>query len=223
MTATRTLVIGSRNYSSWSLRPWALLVHLDLPFAERRLALRSAEFNDEIGRLSPSRRVPVLLDDGCRIWESLAILEYASELADGRGWPAPRAARAAARAVAGEMHAGFATMRAQWPMNIRARNRRVLPSAALAADIARIDELWSGCRRRYSDGGPWLFGAYSAADAMYLPVAFRFQTYGGGPLAPESQAYLATALADPLIEPWVRDAHAEADTIAAYEVGTVAE
>ncbi len=223
MTSTRTLVIGNRNYSSWSLRPWALLVHLGLPFAERRLALGSAEFAAEIGGLSPSRRVPVLLDGATTVWESLAILEYANELAGGRGWPAARPARAESRAVATEMHGGFASLRHQWPMNIRARNRRVPLTAALTADIERIDELWSSCRRRYGGAGPWLFGGYSAADAMYLPVAFRFQTYHGGALAPESSAYLATALADPLLAPWVQAAEAEAETIAQDEVGAASD
>jgi len=149
----------------------------------------------------------------------VAILEYASELAGGRGWPAERAARAEARAVVAEMHAGFAALRSAYPMNIRARDRRMPMTAPLAAAIARIDALWSGCRRRYGAAGPWLFGAYSAADAMYLPVAFRFQTYGATGLGAESRAYLASALADPVIEPWVRAATAETEIVAADETG----
>jgi glutathione S-transferase len=214
-----TLVIGNRNYSSWSLRPWALLRHLGVEFAERRILLDTPTFAAEVARYSPAGRVPVLLDGERAIWESIAILEYASELAGGRGWPAEPDARAEARAVAAEMHAGFAALRSAYPMNIRARERRVPLTAPLAAAIARIDALWSGCRRRYGALGPWLFGAYSAADAMYLPVAFRFRTYGATGLGAEARAYLATALADPVIEPWVRAACAETEVVAGDEVG----
>lgn len=217
--STLTLIIGNRNYSSWSLRPWALMKHLGLEFAERRIALDTPTFAAEVARYSPAGRVPVLLDGDLAVWESVAILEYASELAGGRGWPAERAARAEARAVVAEMHAGFAALRNDYPMNIRARNRRVPMSAPLAASIARIDELWSSCRARHGAGGPWLFGGYSAADAMYLPVAFRFQTYGTTGLGAESLAYLATALADKVIEPWVRAAVAETEVVAHDEAG----
>ena len=214
-----TLVIGNYNYSSWSLRPWALLTHLGLPFRVRRVLLDTPGFAAEVARYSPAGRVPVLIDGALAVWESLAILEYASELAGGRGWPVAPAARAVARAVAAEMHAGFAALRNDYPMNIRARDRRVPMTVPLAAAIARIDALWSDCRRRFGSGGPWLFGGYSAVDAMYLPVAFRFQTYGHDGLGEAARAYLATALADPLIEPWVRAAEAETEVIAYSEVG----
>ena len=214
-----TLIIGNYNYSSWSLRPWALLAHLGLDFAVRRIVLDTPSFAAEVARHSPAGRVPVLHDGALTVWVSLAILEYASELAGGRGWPAAPDARAVARAVAAEMHAGFAALRNDYPMNIRARGRRVPMNAALAAAIARIDALWSDCRRRYGGGGPWLFGAYSAADAMYLPVAFRFQTYGSAGLGPLALEYLATALGDPVIAPWVAAALAETEVIAHDEAG----
>jgi len=214
-----TLIIGNYNYSSWSLRPWALLTHLGLEFAVRRIALDTPAFAAEVARYSPAGRVPVLLDGDLAVWESVAILEYASELAGGRGWPAERAARAEARAVVAEMHAGFAALREAYPMNIRARNRRVPMTAPLAAAIARIDALWSTCRARHGAGGPWLFGAYSAADAMYLPVALRFQTYGTAGLGAASLAYLATALADPALRPFVEAAAAETEVIGYSEVG----
>jgi len=213
------LTIGNYNYSSWSLRPWALMKHLGLEFDVHRIALDTPTSAAEIARHSPAGRVPVLRDGDLTVWESIAILEYVSELAGGRAWPAERAARAEARAVAAEMHAGFAALRNDYPMNVRARDRRVPTTAPLAAAIARIDALWSGCRRRYGAEGPWLFGTYSAADAMYLPVAFRFQTYGATGLGAQSRAYLATALADPVIEPWVRAARSEAEVIAHSEVG----
>jgi glutathione S-transferase len=216
-----TLVIGNYNYSSWSLRPWALMKHLGLEFAVHRIALDTPSFAAEVARYSPAGRVPVLSDGDLAVWESVAILEYASELAGGRGWPAERAARAEARAVAAEMHAGFAALRSAYPMNVRARDRRVPMTAPLAAAIARIDELWTSCRRRYGAGGPWLFGTYSAADAMYLPVAFRFQAYGATGLGADARGYLATALADPVIEPWVRAAMAETEIVAGDETGAV--
>ncbi len=217
--STLTLIVGNYNYSSWSLRPWALMRHLGLEFTERRIVLDTPTFAADVARYSAAGRVPVLLDGPLSIWESIAILEHASELAGGRGWPAERARRAEARAVAAEMHGGFAALRSAYPMNIRARDRRVPMTPPLAAEIARIDALWSGLRQRHGAGGPWLFGAYSAADAMYLPVAFRFQTYGATGLGELSRAYAAGAVADPLIEPWVRAAHAETEVVAGDETG----
>jgi glutathione S-transferase len=214
-----TLIIGNRNYSSWSLRPWALLTHLGLPFDEILVELDTPTFATEIRRHSPNGKVPALRDGDLVVCESIAILEYASELADGRGWPAERAARAEARSVASEMHAGFSALRQSCPMNIRARDRRVPSTPALAADIARIDALWSGCRERHGARGPWLFGDYSAADAMFLPVAFRFQSYGADGLGSRARAYLGTALGDPLIAPWVRAAEAETRRLPSDEIG----
>jgi len=214
-----TLVIGNRNYSSWSLRPWILIQHLGLSCREVRIVLDTPTFAAEVARYSPTRRVPVLIDGDLTVWESVAILEYLSELGGGRGWPADAAARAVARAATAEMHGGFTALRNEYPMNIRARGRRVPMTAPLAACIRRLDELWSDCRRRFGAGGPWLFGAYSAADAMYLPVAFRFNTYGGEGLGPVARAYVATAVADPLAAPWVRAAGEETETIEREEFG----
>ncbi len=219
MTAL-TLIIGNRNYSSWSLRPWALMTHLGLSFDEILLELDTPAFAAEARRHSPTGRVPALHQGALVVYESIAILEYVSELAGGRGWPADRALRAEARAVACEMHGGFGALRASCPMNIRARDRRVAPTPALLADIARIDALWSVCRERHHGRGPWLFGEYSAADAMYLPVAFRFQTYGMQGLGARALEYLATALEDPLITPWVQAALAETRRLPSEEIGT---
>jgi glutathione S-transferase len=211
------LVIGNYNYSSWSLRPWALMKHLGLPFAEHRLALGTPEFASEVARLSPTARVPVLVHGEVTVWESLAIIEYVNELADGRAWPSDRRRRALARAVSSEMHSGFAALRQAYPMNIRARGRRVAMTADLAAAIARIDSLWRDARAAHGALGPWLFGDYSAADAMFLPVAFRFQSYGTEGLSPESCAYLETLVSDPVIAPWVAAANTERERVAAYE------
>jgi glutathione S-transferase len=214
-----TLVIGNRNYSSWSLRPWILLRHLDLPFAEVRLPLDTPEFAREIGRWSPSGKVPVLVHGDLRVHESIAIVEYTNELAGGRAWPADRARRALARSVAAEMHGGFQALRGAYPMNVRARGRKVPMSAELAAAIRRLDTLWTECRARHAADGPWLFGEYSAADAMYAPVAFRFRTYGTTGLGAESLAYMETVLADPCLQPWIAAAVAETERVAHDEAG----
>lgn len=214
-----TLVIGNRNYSSWSLRPWALMTHLGLTFDEVLVQLDTPEFATEIRRHSPTGKVPALRHGALVVYESLAIMEYASELANGRGWPSDRTLRAEARAVATEMHGGFAAIRGAFPMNIRARGRKVAPTPALAADIARLDAIWSTCRTRHAARGPWLLGEYSIADAMYLPVAFRFQTYGTTGLGTHALQYLATAVGDPLIAPWVRAAEAEPWRLPVEEAG----
>lgn len=215
---TPTLVIGTKNYSSWSLRPWILLRHLDIPFTERLIHLDTPEFAAEVPRLSPSRRVPVLLHGSLRVWESLAICEYASELAGGRGWPAVPALRAEARSLACEMHAGFQALRAQCPMNVRARDRRVPMNAALQADVSRIDAIWDDCRRRHADAGPWLFGDYGVVDAMFAPVALRCASYGL-PLGRRAAGYLGTVLDDPLLRDWLDAARVEGVVVAGDEAG----
>jgi glutathione S-transferase len=212
------LVTGTRNYSSWSLRPWLLLQHLCLGFEERRIDLDTPEFDAEIGTLSPTRRVPVLMHGAVRVWESLAICEYASELADGRGWPAESAIRATARAVAAEMHAGFRTLRSACPMNARASGRRVPMTAALLRDIRRVDEIWSGCRRDHGERGPFLFGAFSVADAMFAPVVLRVRSYGL-PLSELARRYQETMLADPHLRRWIEDSRQETQVIPYEEVG----
>lgn len=214
-----TLVTGNRNYSSWSLRPWILIQHLGLKCREVRIVLDRPEFASEVARYSKAMRVPVLIDGDLTVWESIAILEYLSERAGGAGWPAGREARAVARAAAAEMHSGFAALRNEYPMNIRARQRRVPMTAGLRTAIARVDELWTECRQRFGADGPWLFGRYSAADAMYLPVAFRFQTYGSEGLGAIASAYVAHSLADPLLAPWIAAAEAESETIEHDEAG----
>jgi glutathione S-transferase len=203
-----TLVIGSKNYASWSLRPWMLLRHLGLAFDERVLTLDSPEFHAEIGRFTPARRVPVLLDGELTVWDSIAICEYLAEKA-GRGWPKDAAARAHARSVSAEMHSGFQALREACPFNARARNRRVLMTPELEADVRRIDEMWADCRRRFGRGGPWLFGDYTIADAMYSSVVLRFNTYGAE-LSPPSLEYLNNALTDPPLIDWLRAAESEA-------------
>ena len=198
--STSVLLIGSKNYSSWSLRPWLFLRKAGFKFREQLVYFDDSDYQAQIAALSPSRRVPLLIDGGVKIWDSLAICEYVAELT-GLGLPKDRAARAQARSVAAEMHSGFQTLRSECPMNVRARNRRVPLTPQLQADIARIDEIWSGCRKSYGAGAGWLFGDFSIADAMFAPVFFRFQSYGGA-LSAASQSYLKNALIDPAVREW---------------------
>ena len=207
-----TLVIGSKNYSSWSLRPWLLSRKAGFEFEERLIYFDAPDYQAQIAAWSPSRRVPLLVLPGRSIWDSLAICEYIAELT-GSGLPRDTMSRAWARSVAAEMHAGFAALRDQCPMNVRGDGRRVLHTPALQADIARIDALWSECRERHAGNGPWLFGAFSIADAMYAPVAFRFRTYGVA-LSAAPAAYLATLLDDPDMQEWQRAAAIEGHPLA---------
>lgn len=215
--APLTLVIGNRTYSSWSLRAWVLMKHLDVKFAEVVIPLDTAETREQIEQYGPSGRVPVLRHGDVCVWDSLAICEYVAELT-GKGWPADNHARAVARAVSAEMHSGFTTLRSLWPMNARARNRRTAVPAALTADVERIDELWNDCRSRFGAAGPWLFGAYSIADAMYAPVVLRFNTYGAH-ISPAARWYMATTLEDAALQEWLQAAKQEPWTIASDEVG----
>jgi len=212
------LIIGNKNYSSWSLRPWLLLEHARIPFRERRIALDTTGTDALLAPHCPAGRVPALLDGELRVWESLAICEYIAERFPHAGaWPADAAARAVARAAAAEMHAGFAALRAELPFNCRAR-RAVEPSAQAREDIARIFELWGDCRRRFGAGGPWLCGAFSIADAMYAPVVLRFSTYGidvPEPLGP----FCAAVTGHAAVRAWVEAARRETEIIAADEAG----
>jgi glutathione S-transferase len=211
------LTMGNKNYSSWSLRAWILMKHVDLGFTERVLPLDTPEFARDIASLTPSRRVPVLQHGPLLVWDSLAICEYVCELA-GHGWPKERAARAIARAACAEMHAGFSILRSQWPMNARATDRRTAPSPERSAEIARIEQLWNECRTRFGAGGPWLFGEYSVADAMYAPVVLRLRTYGAH-VRDATATYMATVLADAHMRDWLAAAAAESWTIEASEIG----
>ena len=215
--APLTLVIGNRNYSSWSLRAWLLMKHVGLQFEEIVIALDTPETREEIDKHGPSGRVPVLRHGELRVWDSLAICEYVAELT-GKGWPQSREVRAQARSVCAEMHSGFTTLRSLWPMNARARNRRTVVTAALEADIERIEEIWNDCRARFGSGGPWLFGEYTIADAMYAPVVLRFNTYGAR-ISQTARWYMASVLEDGALQEWLQAAKQEPSTIAADEVG----
>ncbi len=214
-----TLVIGNRNYSSWSLRAWFFLARSGVRFTTLRLPLDTDEFRRRIGDYSPSRRVPVLLDGERRIWDSLAICEYAAERFAGvRAWPDDVSARAFARSISCEMHAGFAALRSELPLNCRALDRRVTPGEAASRDIDRVLEIWREARTKYGHAGPWLCGEFGIADAMYAPVALRFRTYGV-PVAGPAAAWLDTVVTDPAMTRWLGAAAAEPEVIAAEERG----
>ncbi|MGE5241778.1 MAG: glutathione S-transferase family protein [Bacteroidota bacterium] len=211
------LVIGNKNYSSWSLRPWLLLKQAGIPFREIRISLYTAESRAEIRKYSPSGKVPALLDDGVTVWESLAIGEYlADKFPEKQFWPSDRVARAEARCVATEMHAGFAALRQHMSMNCRKHLPGKGRTPEALKDIARISMLWNDCRARFGEGGPFLFGRFSIADAMYAPVALRFVTYDVA-LDPVSATYVKTITALPAIQQWVTDARAETEVIPQFE------
>jgi glutathione S-transferase len=172
------LVIGNKTYSSWSLRPWLAMKVAGIPFAETLISLNAPDFKKRLLAISGAGKVPVLIDGETHVWESLAILEYLAERFPAAGlWPQEPAARASARAISAEMHAGFQQLRQQLPMNIQ---RPIIPreiNAEAAADVARIEAIWLDCRTRYGKGGPFLYGAFGAADAMYAPVVSRLHTY----------------------------------------------
>jgi glutathione S-transferase len=216
MADTLTLIIGNRNYSSWSLRPWILAQHLGIAIEVVRIPLDTPEFRALALQHSPTGRVPALRHGNLVIPESLAIMEYLSELAGGLGWPEDRTARARARALAHEMHGGFGALRHAYPMNIRARGRRVTMTAALAGDIERIDAIFSSAGRA---GSEWLSDRYSIADAMFLPVALRFQTYGMDGLSETASRYCRTLCADPCAASWITAAAEEAEVVEHEEVG----
>jgi glutathione S-transferase len=171
------LIIASKNYSSWSLRPWLALTHHKIPFEEVIIPLDQPDTKTRIAQYSPAGKVPILIDGNSTVWESLAILEHLNErFPEAKLWPSEPPARAHARAVATEMHSGFAALRQNCPMNIKRKKKREL-APAVHDDIKRITQIWRGARQKFGAGGDYLFGAFSAADCMYAPVATRIASY----------------------------------------------
>lgn len=207
-----TLVIGNKNYSSWSLRPWIAMRAAGIAFDEVVIPLYEPGSREQILKYSPAGKVPVLIDGDQHVWESLAILEYLAEKFAAAGlWPKNTRARAHARAVASEMHAGFQPLRKNCPMNLwLPPKKRPMPDE-VAGDVGRIDALWSECRARFGHGGPFLFGTFGAADAMYVPVVTRLHSYGLT-VGEVSRRYMDAVMSLPafvewraaaLKEPWV--------------------
>ena len=196
------LVIGNKNYSSWSLRPWIAMTMAGIPFKETMVLLDRPDTRRKIAVHSPSGRIPVLKDGKLAIWESLAILEYLAERFPEKNlWPRQTAARAMARAVSCEMHAGFSALRNACPMNLRRPRKAVTMSSAIRKDVARIEELWRDCRKKFGKGGKFLFGRFSIADAMFAPVVTRLDTYAIK-VAPETRVYMEAVLATPAFQKW---------------------
>lgn len=213
------LVIANKVYSSWSMRPWMVLKHFAIPFEEIVIPLRLAESRERVLAHSPSGKVPALITPEQTIWESLAIIEYLAESHPEKAiWPRDRVQRALARAISNEMHGGFQALRQGCPMNIAARYQTPEIGDALARDIARVEQIWRETRERYGNGGPYLFGAFSAADAMYAPVASRFDTYQV-PISTETRDYVDTILNDPSFVAWRADALKETWSIPDYASG----
>jgi glutathione S-transferase len=203
------LIIGNKNYSSWSLRPWLAMKVAGIGFEETLISLEAPDFKARVTALSGAGRVPVLIDGDVRVWESLAILEYLAEKFPAASlWPKGTAARAQARAVATEMHAGFAALRRQLPMNVSRPVKTHPLDDAAAADVARIDAIWSGCRAKFGAGGAFLFGPFGAADGMYAPVVWRFHTYAVE-VSAAARDYIRAVLALPASVEWREAARRE--------------
>lgn len=212
------LVIGNKNYSSWSLRPWMALSMAGIPFRETVIPLDTPETARLIAEHSAAGRVPVLHHGRQVVWESLAIMEYLAELFPEKNlWPKTISARAVARAVSSEMHSGFSALRNACPMNIRRAPRPVPMSDAVKRDIARIEQIWRECRTRFGKGGKFLFGRFSIADAMYAPVVSRFETFAV-PVAEDTRAYMTTILNTAAFSSWRDAALKEGWVVTADEV-----
>jgi glutathione S-transferase len=205
------LIIGNRNYSSWSVRPWLVLTHFGIEFEEELAPLSGPGWRENLRQKSPTGRVPVLIDDDLVIPETVAIIEYLAEThPDLAIWPTDRKARALARAAAAEMHAGFSALRAAAPMNLRASLPGLVSHDDVAGDLHRIEELWGGLLDR--TGGPYLFGGFTAADAMYAPVASRIRTYEL-PVSDTAMKYVEAIYALPAFQSLLAKAIAEPWTV----------
>ncbi len=213
------LVIGNKNYSSWSLRAWLLLSEAGIPFEELRLVLDTPEYAESIRRYSPAGRVPVLMIGDKPVWDSLAIAETVAERWPQTGlWPDDADARAHARSISAEMHSGFLALREAMPMNCRAMGRRVSLPQPVTHDIDRIFDIWSDCRERYGDNGGWLFNRFGVADAMFAPVVLRFRTYGIN--LPDSAChYPARLLRSEPLQNWLAACESEVEVIEQDEKG----
>lgn len=216
MTGLR-LVIGNKNYSSWSFRAWLYLKESGIAFEEIRVALYTPQWERDIQRLSPSGRVPVLWDGDVAVWDTAAIFEYLRETDSGAvGWPAGSRARAVARSVSAEMHSGFLALREEMPFNCRRRMTGIAFSGDALDDVERVKAIWRGCRREFGAGGPWLFGTFSEADVMFSAIALRFRTYGID-LGGEEGIFSEAVLGLPSVRGWLEGAAAEEEVIPAYE------
>lgn len=213
------LIIANKLYSSWSLRPWILMQAKGITFTETVIPLYQADTKQKIVQHSPTGKVPLLIDGDIRVWESLAIMEYLAEQFPNAGiWPASKAARAHARAASSEMHAGFQPLRQACPMNLGRRFKSREWSSEVCAAVARLEELWADCRNAFGAGGAFLYGEFSAADAMYTPVVARLDSYQI-PVSPNSRAYMNAILTHSAFKAWRNAALEEPWFLPHYEVG----
>jgi glutathione S-transferase len=214
---TLRLVIANKAYSSWSLRPWIAMKHFAIPFEETVVPLRRAETRAEILKFSPTGKCPALVDGGIVVWESLAIVEYLAEsFPDLALWPRDRRARALARSLSHEMHGGFQALRNHCPTQFLRPVKKIALTEEVESDVARIEAAWAGARAAHGAGGPFLFGEFSAADAMYAPVVNRFHTYDV-PVSAATRAYMDAIMALPAWKAWIAGAEAEPWRIGDYD------
>ena len=197
-----TLVIANKLYSSWSMRPWLLLKQLGIAFDEIVIPLDMPTTKAEVLKHSPAGKVPILIDGAITVWETIAIMEYAGEAYGAPVWPQDRAARAMARSIAAEMHAGFQALRSACPMNLGKKFGRRERGEAVAQNVARFEEIVRQARGPFGQGGPFLFGSFSAADAMYAPLVTRLETYSI-PVSAETRAYMDAVLSLPSFREWL--------------------
>jgi glutathione S-transferase len=213
-----TLVIGNKAYSSWSLRPWLALKVLGIPFREKLIPLYQEGSKAALLAEGGGGTVPILHDGAITVWESLAILDYVDEnQGAGRLWPGQKEARAYARSIAAEMHSGFAPLRAHCPMNVRRRREPYALTPEVEANVDRILHLWGSSRARFGAGGPFLFGTFTAADAMHAPVVMRLHFYAI-PVPDAARAYMDAVLALPAMQEWLADAAKEPWVLPGNEV-----
>jgi glutathione S-transferase len=211
------LILANKAYSSWSFRPWILLRHFDIPFEEVVIPLDLPETREAILRFSPSARCPSLQDGEIHVWDSLAIVEYVAESFPQKPiWPADKAARAMARSISSEMHSGFQSLRSQCPTNFRRAPRPISLSAETGADVARIEAAWAHARRQFAGDRPFLFGEFSAADAMFAPVVNRFHAYAIE-VSPATRAYMHAVMGLPAWQQWSQEGSQEPWFIEKYE------
>jgi glutathione S-transferase len=216
---TLKLVIGNKNYSSWSMRPWLAMRASNIAFDEVLIPLYTDDKADkeQILGFTRSGKVPALIDGDVTVWDSLSIIEYVAErFPEARLWPENRALRAHARSISAEMHSGFLPLRNECGMNLHRPIRAVVLSADARANVARIEQIWIECRERHGQLGPFLFGNFSAADAMFAPVVHRFRTYAID-VAPQAQAYMDTMMAQPAFAEWTKAGLAETLLIERFE------